>query len=697
MSPSDALIADADPERAEAVRAELTRHGHDVRVVRDRDELMAHIADDGIRLVVLAPTFGSEPAATILDALRALPRTSPAVAVVAGTTAELDEEAVRGFAAAGAADVWQLPHAVTASDVRLRLVLAEFYARLQADNVRVGGEYAILRRALDLTGTGFVLTDPALDDNPIVYVNDAFCEMTGYPADEVLGRNCRFLQGGVAAPATVAAIRDAVHERRPVAVTIRNARKDGSQFDNEVHIAPVRDDHGRVVRFVGVQLDVTAHREGRADRLALAEGSRRLAEAALRRTRFLSEASPRLDASLDQAAALDALALLAVPALGTACIVLSVDGDLVRRDSTAGALPEIQSALDALPTERRAAPEDPVLSAARGVDPLPLDGAAAARALAGDEPLPEALADLRGFAIPLPARGRTVGVLVILGPAPLGGEDAALAQDLAARAGLAVDNARLYEEQRQVAEQLQRETLPERPLVLPRAAVATRYRAGGAGMRVGGDFFDAFPLEDGSMLVAVGDVTGKGAAAAALATISRSTLRTAGVYERSPAAVLRTLNLTLLRHRDETSRGRFVTVAAARVTESPTGLRATVCLAGHPPPLVQRADGRVEEIGRGGTLLGFLPEPRLHEVDVELGPRDRLILFTDGLSEGIMSRGGDEPEQTVAELIGHHREGSLDDLADRLLTAAAAAQRVDDVAICILEVTPGRERTLRSV
>lgn len=695
MTPGDALIADGDAGRAEAVRAELTRHGHSVRVVADRESLLAHVTDEGIRLLVLAPTLGAEPVATLLEALRALPRSSPAVVVVAGSSGELNDETVRRAVELGAADVWELPHAVSASDVRLRLILAESYARLQAEHVRVGGEFAILRRALDLTGTGFVLTDPSLPDNPIVYVNEAFARMTGYPPEEVLGRNCRFLQRGVGDPHAIAAMRDAIRDLRPVAVTVTNARRDGTEFENEVHIAPVRDEHGRLVRFVGVQVDVSEHRAGRADRLAMAEGSRRLAEAALRRTRFLSDASPRLDATLDRVAALDALALLAVPALGTACIVLSVQGDVVQRDSTAGATPEIQSALDALPEVRTAGDGDPILVAARGVDPVRLDRAQAAQALLGREsPAESALDGLQGFAVPLPARGRTIGVLVILGAAPLGGDDAALAQDLAARAGLAVDNARLYEEQRQVAEQLQRETLPERPLRLPRANVATRYRAGGAGMRVGGDFFDAFPAEDGGTLLVIGDVTGKGAPAAALATIARSTLRTAGLYEIAPAAILRTLNLTLLRHRAETSRGRYVTVAAARLDETAGGLRATLCLGGHPAPVVQRADGTVEEVGQGGTLLGFTPEPLLREEVVDLGPRDRLILFTDGLSEALESL---DAEATVATLVARGRHGSLDDLADHLLDAAARGRRIDDVAICAVEVVPSRDRALHSV
>ncbi len=685
MTPTDALIADADEERADAVRAELARHGHTVTIVRDRESLLRGLQGAEVRLVVLAPTLGDEPVATVLEGLRAVQRDTTAVVVVAGTREELTEDFTRAIMPLGVADVWELPDRVTATDVRVRLVLAEFYARLQADHVRVGGEFAVLRRALDLTGTGFVLTDPGLEDNPIVYVNKSFSAMTGYPPEEVLGRNCRFLQRDVTDPASVAAMRDAIREHRPVAVTVRNARKDGTVFDNEIHIAPVRDEHGRVVRFVGVQIDVTGHREARSDRLALAEGSRRLVEAALRRTRFLSEASPRLEASLSRRAALDTLALLAVPALGTACCVLSVQDGIVRRDSVAGADPALQAALESMPQLRPVEHgDDPVLTAFDGGQPLPLDHAQAMRALGGSVAAPPELAGLSGFAVPLPARGRTIGVLVVLGAAPLGGDDAALAEDLASRAGLAVDNARLYEEQRHVAEQLQRETLPERPLRLPGAKVVTRYRAGGSGMRVGGDFFDAFPAQDGATLLVIGDVTGKGAPAAALATVARSTLRTAGMYEQSGAAMLRTLNTTLLRHRAETTRGRFVSVAACRLEQrDDDALDVTVCLAGHPQPVLQRADGIVEAVGAGGTLLGFTPDPRLREETVRLHAGDRLVLFTDGLSETLETLA---TPSTVQAVLQAGREPSLDSLADELLDQASAGQRVDDVAICLLEV-----------
>ena len=175
-------------------------------------------------------------------------------------------------------------------------------------------ELAVLRRALDLSGTGFMLADPRLADFPLVYVNQSFLAITGYTADEVLGRNCRFLQGRDTDPGPIDKLRRAIADGRPATVELRNYRKDGTPFWNEVHIAPVRDDRGEVVRYVGVQIDVTAHREEQRLRFA--------AQDAERRSTFLAEASPLLDASLDLRSTLDSLTHLSVPFLGDVCLVV---------------------------------------------------------------------------------------------------------------------------------------------------------------------------------------------------------------------------------------------------------------------------------------------------------------------------------------------------------------------------------------
>jgi len=153
-------------------------------------------------------------------------------------------------------------------------------------------------RALDKVPVGISITDPTQEDNPMTYVNEAFTEITGYDESEVIGRNCRFLQGKDTDPEHVATIRDAVEEARPVDVTLRNERKDGTPFWNQLSIAPVRADDGTLESFVGYQKDITERKE-REKRLQTHE----LIVQAMNEVAFLVDGEKRIrfanDAALD--------------------------------------------------------------------------------------------------------------------------------------------------------------------------------------------------------------------------------------------------------------------------------------------------------------------------------------------------------------------------------------------------------------
>jgi PAS domain S-box-containing protein len=127
---------------------------------------------------------------------------------------------------------------------------------------RTEREETLQRRthAIDEAPVGITITDPDRDDNPMIYVNDAFVEMTGYPRAEVIGRNCRFLQGPDTDPDRVASVRESIDAEEPVSIDLRNYRKDGTEFWNHLDIAPVRDDDGVVTNWVGFQQDVTGRK-----------------------------------------------------------------------------------------------------------------------------------------------------------------------------------------------------------------------------------------------------------------------------------------------------------------------------------------------------------------------------------------------------------------------------------------------------
>ena len=115
----------------------------------------------------------------------------------------------------------------------------------------------LLDRAVAASSNGILITDPNLPDNPIVYVNPAFEKATGYSMEEAIGRNCRFLQGGDRDQPALEELRVAIREGRECRAVLRNYRKDGTLFWNEIYISPVHDEEGRLVNFVGVQNDVT--------------------------------------------------------------------------------------------------------------------------------------------------------------------------------------------------------------------------------------------------------------------------------------------------------------------------------------------------------------------------------------------------------------------------------------------------------
>ncbi|MEO7718182.1 MAG: HD domain-containing phosphohydrolase [Capsulimonas sp.] len=173
--------------------------------------------------------------------------------------------------------------------VDLRRLNAEERARLQAT--------AVLQNA-------FVLTDPHLPDHPIIYANASFLELTGYSAEEVIGFNCRFLQGPKTDRAEVAKLREAIKERRPIQIALLNYRKDGTEFWNELTVAPVRDEAGELTHFVAVQTDITKHKDVEAALLSSESRLRLALTSGQFGTWSFDEAAPETETASDQMKAL---------------------------------------------------------------------------------------------------------------------------------------------------------------------------------------------------------------------------------------------------------------------------------------------------------------------------------------------------------------------------------------------------------
>ena len=369
-----------------------------------------------------------------------------------------------------------------------------------------------------------------------------------------------------------------------------------------------------------------------AGRIALAVDRAQAYEAeqsARLRLELLARTSDVLGESLDFRAPLGDLARLIVPHLADWCAIDLVDANGSHQISVAHSDPAkvelVRELVRRYPADPDAAVGASVLHTGLGERHSGVPDAFLERAARDDEHR----AILRGLGMrsvivaPLTARGRTHGTLTLAtaeSGRTYGDDDVAFATELARRAATAIDTARLYQDRDQVARTLQRSLLPPDLPDVPGVELAAVYHPAGGGGDVGGDFYDAFETGEGDLFLAIGDVCGKGAPAAALTGIARHTVRAAAVRERSPRVILRTLNQALLRQAIER---RFCTVALGRLETTTAGARLTICCGGHPPPLMIRRDGTVEEAGLPGTLLGIYEQVQLSDLTVELHLRRR--------------------------------------------------------------------------
>ncbi|MFB7653892.1 MULTISPECIES: PP2C family protein-serine/threonine phosphatase [unclassified Streptomyces] len=190
---------------------------------------------------------------------------------------------------------------------------------------------------------------------------------------------------------------------------------------------------------------------------------------------------------------------------------------------------------------------------------------------------------------------------------------------------------------------LQKTLLPPALANIPGLDVSAHYHIASVD-EVGGDFYDLFPLAAGAWGLFLGDVCGKGAAAAAITSLARYTLRAAAVYNPAPATVLANLN-TVLNHEYNGTDPRFCTVVFGLLTpdEERGGFRVTLASGGHPPALLMRADGTADYLHTpGGQLIGVLPDAHIVTTAVHLAPGDTLLLHTDGLTEAHTAASGEE-------------------------------------------------------
>ncbi|MEN3273682.1 MAG: hypothetical protein V7636_2443 [Actinomycetota bacterium] len=447
----------------------------------------------------------------------------------------------------------------------------------------------------------------------------------------------------------------------------------------------------------------------RATSFEAERAARRAAEAASERVAYLSESTAVLSQSLDPETTMQRIAELAVPTLADWCAVHVVDGAFARPVALAGVDPSATAMVREL-SQRNPVPIDAPAglgAVVRTGEPIvlrrvPMD---AVRASTDEREVVDLLSRLRSIAIlPMKFGDEVVGTVTLSNTTDRRLEDAdvALAGELASRAAQAITNARLYAQRTQIAATLQASLMPPTAMLVPGIEVASRFVAAAEGLDVGGDFYDVFRLgtvDDPAptWALVIGDVRGKGADAAAITGIARSTIRATALDERSPARMLERLNQVLLavaeddRFASETGEPRFCTACVVTVTPKPRGADLVVAVGGHPLPYIVRAVGGVETVGRQGGLIGVLGDPEIVDVPMRLRPGDALVLFTDGVTER-HADGRFFDDGGLVSTLAMGAGPSAEDIAGRVEYASRTfvdSDVRDDLAILVARVPDG--------
>ncbi|HEY3772871.1 MAG TPA: SpoIIE family protein phosphatase [Solirubrobacteraceae bacterium] len=451
-------------------------------------------------------------------------------------------------------------------------------------------------------------------------------------------------------------------------------RHSGEERWNLLKASPLLDEAGQVESTIMVIEDVTEQKRTE------------------RRVAFLAEASRALASSLDYQRTLRNVAELAVPHIADWCAVDLVDRDGDRVSvSVAHVDPEKLRLADELRTYEPARP-DP----AQGLGLVLRTGEALLYPEITEQMIGQAAVDGRhlellravGFrsaaVIPIKLGERVLGAMTLVSAESgrtLDQSDLELAEQVGARAAVAIENSRIYSERSRIAHTLQQSLLPEELPDVPGYELASAYIPAFEHNEVGGDFYDVWQAR-GQWMLAVGDVTGKGVEAAALTALVRHTLRATSDFLSSPAELLVQLDVTLKRQR----RRSVCTAICARI--EPDGV--TLAVGGHPLPLRVHPSG-AEQVGEFGALLGAFDEVDWHDLHVDLAPGNTLVFFTDGVTDAI----GDDGERYGLERLhvalarcGGCTAEQVVETVTGAVEAFQAGEHADDTAVLALHRRP---------
>lgn len=605
----------------------------------------------------------------------------PVLAALSGRVRPVLLLGIAALLAAVASGLWNDDFVDLQHGVRAGVVASGSSAALLAVTARARAEHSAAQHRFAEAQLAAVLENLAeavtvQDTNgQIVFANQAAAELldagtpeelVATPVTDLMGRFATFNEDGTPVRLDQLPGRHVLAGRKASPLLVRAVnRRTGAERWRLTKATAVHDDEGRVRFAVNIIEDVTeVKRAERAQRL-------------------LADASAILASSLDYEELLQQVARMAVPGFADWCgVTMPGEPPFLKQVAVAHADPA-RLEFAARYSERYPPRMDNPGGTAevmRTGEPQLITGITdeLLATFSRDE---EQLALLKELSmrsavlVPMRAGMETLGVITFVSAESerdFTEDDLGIAMELGRRAGVAVENARLFTERSEIADSLQQGLLPQALPDMGAWRAAAHYQAASEAAAVGGDFYDAFRIEGGWMIF-VGDVAGRGHAAATLTALARYTLRTAGVLTGDAVAALATLNQAL-RERDRLS---LCSACVAILREDEGGIAsAEVLCAGHPPPFVIRGP-EVWQVGSAGPLLGAVDTDVWPSERTQLEPGDMLLLYTDGVIDargpedrfgearlGEALRGADRPDEAIERVqraVDSFHTGPLND------------------------------------
>jgi PAS domain S-box-containing protein len=541
-------------------------------------------------------------------------------------------------------------------------------------------------RILDVVDTAIIAVDLA---GRIIFANPFASTLYGRRHEDLVGTEARALARMVIDPVVEQAIAQAVVQGESWEGTFDVRRVDGSVITVHAIDSPLYGPGGELMGIVSAGIDATRQRE--------AEQLVRERTRAAQVSQFLADCGTALASSVDYEEALEALGRSCVPFLCDLCLIDVADSGDVRRVVAAHHVPAHQALVDRLELQFPPDPsgQHPAILALRNgtttVSPVMSDEFL--RATTRDDEHYRIVKELNfqsSICVPLIARGRILGALTLVScDAERTFDDADLdvAKDVAWRASLVLDNARMLSESSHLTQVLQASLMPPTLPEIPGIELAARYVAFGTGLEVGGDFYDVFSVGRSAWVFALGDVCGRGAEAAVVTGSIRHTLRSAAVEIRQPGRLLAVANEVLLH--DSSDVHLYATLLCGILRPHARGARIALANAGHPPPILVRADGSVELPRHGDTIIGVFDDLQWTTRALALFDGDLLIAYTDGITEARRGKEFFGPDR-LAAVVQTVRDRSIEEIADRVIEAVrsfAGPEPSDDLALIALRVS----------